>query len=135
MKTQISHLRCNKMNQILNDKSFYTQDKKSYFHIRHQGSMLIDCLKIWDKVTSENRESLNVKVKGCLFTLKSYWNENRTNVFYKSFISGEDFEKISKFSFCKKTKSFIVIRFPNHIIISNGNKGYQYICPSLIEIL
>lgn len=135
MKTQISNLRSGTKNQVLNPEIDYTKLPNATSHIGHGGTNHAEVESIWNRVISENPESMKVIIKGIELEMEENWSLSRKSVSYNASISKEDLESKFGIAPAKKETPYISIQFGNIIIVSNGKNSYSHICPSLVEII
>lgn len=135
MKTQISKLRSGTKNQVLNPEIDYSKLPNATSHVGHSGSNQTEVESVWNKVTFENPETMNVNIKGIELEMKANWSISRKSVSYIADISKEELEYKFGIKASKKETPYISIQFANTIIVSNGKNSYRHICPSLIKIL
>lgn len=135
MKTQINNLFSGTKNQVLNPKTDYTQRANATSHVGHSGSSMVEVADVWKKVTSENKEQMQVRVMGMDLTLKANWSLSGKSVDYTAEIPAETL--LDKFGIVpsKYGTPTISIQNANIILVNNGKDSYRHICPSFIEIL
>ncbi|MCP9763913.1 hypothetical protein [Lacihabitans soyangensis] len=134
MKTQIANLRSGQKGQILNQDVDYSRLPQATSHNGHAGSNHALVSDVWAKVTSENEDSMKVKLFGEIFELKANWSVSRKSVNYFCSVSKEFIEKIG-IPVAKNENPWIKISLGNNIEVSNGKKYSVTICPSLVTII
>jgi hypothetical protein len=135
MKTQISKLRSGNKNQVLNPQVNYSELPQATSHVGHGGSNKIDVDWIWKRVSSENPESMKIKMMGVEVELTANWSLSKQSVTYWGSLSKEDLREKFSITPAKKQTPSIAIQYGNIIVVSNGKNSYTHVCPSLIEIL
>lgn len=135
MKTQISNLRSGTKNQILNKEIDYSQLPPATSHIGHSGTNADIVAEVWKKIKEENPDSMKIKIKGKILSLKANWSGSLKSVSYVSEISKEFLEEGFHMKSAENRNPYISIQFGNIILLHNGKNSFCSICPSLIEIL
>lgn len=135
MKTQISNLRSGNKNQVLNPSVDYSTLKRATSHNGHAGDNYEVVKAIWDKVTSENPDKMEIELFGKVFELKANWSLSRKSVSYFTVISNDFLEANFPIKASKTKPAHLQINFGTTIEVSNGKNSYMTICPSLIKIL
>lgn len=135
MKTQISNLRSGSKNQVLNPSVDYSTLKRATSHNGHAGDNYKGVKAIWDKVTSENPNKMEIELFGKVFELKANWSLSRKSVSYFTVISNDFLEENFPIKASKTKPAHLQINFGTTIEVSNGKNSYMTICPSLIKIL
>ena len=134
MKTQISSLRSGTKNQILNSEIDYSKLPQATSHVGHSGSNQTEVESVWNRITSENPESMKVLVKGIEVELTANWSISNKTVSYSGSISKEVLEDKFYLKASKKQNPSISIQQGNIVVVYNGKNSYSHLCPSLIEI-
>jgi hypothetical protein len=133
MKTQINQLYSGLKNQILNPATDYSHLTKSTSHNNHAGVNADLVQDVWNKVTYENPEYLNITIKGIALNLKANWSLSRKSCNYYCSLTVDQMIKLAGLAPAMgKTPSISVCG--NIVEIRNGKKSYVYICPSFIKI-
>ena len=135
MKTQITTLRSGTKHQILNPEINYSTLPAATSHNGHSGSSYEEVQAVWNRVISENPESMKVVVKGIEVKLKANWSLSRKSVTYIGCITNDVLENVFGLKATLKALPHISIQSGNIIVVSNGKNNYTNICPSLVEIL
>jgi hypothetical protein len=128
MKTQIKNLRSGLKNQILANNQLNS-------NVGQSGSNVIDVHNVWIKITSENPQSIKIKVMGIEAELTANWSLSGKSVNYVGSIESDKLEQTFNLVPSKKTTPYVQIDFGNSIKVSNGKNSYIYVCPSLVEII
>lgn len=134
MKTQISHLRSGKQNQVLNKNVDYSLLPQATSHVGHSGTNSTVVKECFDKVIEENPKVLNIEILGYEFSLTAYYSVSGNLKGYSCTITDEVLRDISNITPSKTMNPKISIYDGNLIEITNGKNSYKHICPSLITI-
>jgi len=135
MKTQVANLRTGVKNQILNSEIDYSKLPKASSHVGHSGSNFADVRSVWNLITSENPDSIKIRVKGLELELTASYSISGKTVSYYGFIPDDLLEDKFYLKPSKKGVASISIQDANIVVVHNGKSSYLHICPSLIEIV
>jgi hypothetical protein len=133
MKTQIKTLFNGSKNQILNSGIDYSILDQSSSHTGHAGVNRKEVANIWLKVLEENPTKMEIELFNIIFTLRAHKSYSGKTTTYLCNIQNHILENHFKLD-ASKNQAYISI-IENTIMVSNGNKSFVYICPSLVTIL
>ena len=135
MKAQISQLRSGKKGQLLNPSVDYSKLPQSTSQRSHCGTNEAEVASVWAKVVAENPEKMTAIINGLRVELKANRSVSGKSVTYYAEISKEDLENKFLVVPAKNENPYITIQQGNVITASNGQKGFTYVCPSLVQII
>lgn len=136
MKTQIGDLICGAFKFFTNPDRDYTGIPKQPDGSAFIGSPVKERQNIWDKVTTENPESMRIILLDQEFELTANWSESRKSCHYAGRIP---VSMLNRFGIteCKDIDKYLpsINISQDNVTIDNGKHGYTHICPSFITII